>query len=553
MTVEKLQERFHGIEVYDATVTVRKDATGNLTGDASGTLIQEIDKDIGDIEPKLSNKETLKIVITEENDDANVIRNIQIKTRIYLDDNDRAHLVNIVSYVVNDRKRPFYIIDLQNGAVLNHWQGLTTSPCPNKEKYHATGGNRKMGEITYGEMTPFCLSPTIKDGVCYLENEYVHVVDLKQTENILKEDTARFDCLKGYKDEVNGAYSQAEDAFFYGTLVVKMFEEWFNTKPLNDRVELKVHYGKNLADAFWDGGNCVFGDGAEDFYPLAVLDVVGHEIGHGVAEQNSALEYKNESGGINEALADIIGETAEAYLNEADFATGRLVTKALKAYIREFENPENDGYSIRTADKMEPNMNPHFSSGVFRRAWYVLIKEQNMEVRDATSVFLHANRVYWHSTSDFYDASCGLLQAAIDLGLPTEPFRAAFRDVKIPVCDVTAHIFTLNSGKRHIDVTVSKRAKPVFKVKTPSRAKWLFVKVHGKSRNKVRINVMKNGWERETGSCTKCGIVVAKGTEVVTLTSPVEPEYYIVLSLTKTVRITRPNTEVKVDLTAYFK
>ena len=51
-----------------------------------------------------------------------------------------------------------------------------------------------------------------------------------------------------------------------------------------------------------------FGDGGSTFHPLASLDVSAHEVSRGFTEQNSALVYSGQSGGMNEAYSDIAGD-----------------------------------------------------------------------------------------------------------------------------------------------------------------------------------------------------------------------------------------------------
>ena len=550
LKIERLQETYNGIDVHDGIVTVKVDGNGELTGDATGTLYQNIDEDLPKTEPIFNDIDTLNIAVAAEGDGLKDVRNVKYKREIYMNDDGKAHLVNIVSYRIGGIKRPFYVIDLHDGGIIRHWQGLTTNACPNRESYNAIGGNTKMGVIKYGE-TPYCLAPTIKDGVCYLENEYVRVVDMKATLDESIGQTASFYCKNGYRDPINGAYSPALDAFFYGTVMGKMFEEWFQSQPLHEKIELRVHYGQNLTEAFWDGTMCFFGDGYDVVYPLVVLDVVGHEVGHGVTEANSRLMYSGESGGIDEAFADILGETAEGYLAESDFFLGAYIMKN-RPYLREFHHPENDHYSISHVEQMKEDTDPHYSSGIYRRVWYILVKEKNMRSRDVTYIFLFANRMYWHSTATFYDASCGILQAAIDLGFPTEPFRLAFSDVGITECDVTSHIFHLNNGKKQMEIIVSKTETPTFSIEIPERVKELSVKIHGKPRDKVRITVRKDGWEDDARGGVNAGTVVAKGSETVKVRELSSGTYFITLSLSKVVKKDKPKTKLNVDMTVEY-
>ncbi|WP_425553050.1 M4 family metallopeptidase, partial [Dactylosporangium fulvum] len=72
-------------------------------------------------------------------------------------------------------------------------------------------------------------------------------------------------------------------------------------------VPSRVHYGNAYVNAFWDGSQMTYGDGAGNNRPLVSLDVAGHEMSHGVTENvvPGGLTYSGESGGLNEATSDI--------------------------------------------------------------------------------------------------------------------------------------------------------------------------------------------------------------------------------------------------------
>ncbi len=58
----------------------------------------------------------------------------------------------------------------------------------------------------------------------------------------------------------------------------------------------RVHYDEDFENAFWDGEVITFGDRNSTFYPLVCLDVMAHELGHGLTEQHSGLVYAGQSG-----------------------------------------------------------------------------------------------------------------------------------------------------------------------------------------------------------------------------------------------------------------
>ena len=82
--------------------------------------------------------------------------------------------------------------------------------------------------------------------------------------------------------------------------------------------------GQPLDNAFWNGKAMFYGNGNVSFKPLAGgLDVAGHEMTHGVIENTANLEYKGESGAINESLADIFG----SMIDPDDWTIGEDVAK----------------------------------------------------------------------------------------------------------------------------------------------------------------------------------------------------------------------------------
>ena len=212
---------------------------------------------------RLTDEETLEIAIRSEGDEdkRDRIRDVTYKEIIYTNKKNKAHLANTVVYLIDSVKRPSYIIDLKSGEILAHWDAFNTWSC-GQRNYKAYGGNKKMGKIKYGDMS-FCLNMPVEGETCYLETQYVPIVDMKFSENETIEETATFKCKNGYDDDVNGGHSPAVDAFFSGTVVGNVFEDWFDGQPFSDKIVIRVHFGE--------------------------LFIVGHEIGHGVTEFGSDL------------------------------------------------------------------------------------------------------------------------------------------------------------------------------------------------------------------------------------------------------------------------
>ncbi|XP_025104631.1 uncharacterized protein LOC112570433 [Pomacea canaliculata] len=206
----------------------------------------------------------------------------------------------------------------------------------------------------------------------------------------------------------------------------------------------------------------MLGDGDEKIHPLVSIDVVGHEVGHGVTEKSSSLLYYNQWGAINEAFSDMMGETSEAYLSRPDWLVGFDITKEGYPPRRYFENPSADNHSISHVDNFTDDLNAHYGSGVYNRVFYLLVHEYQQSIKEIFGVFLHANRMYWHQLSNYHSAACDVMKAAYDLGQNGALFRRAFKEVGIDVCDIQNHIMGLRESKLYDGITVARNESPTF-------------------------------------------------------------------------------------------
>jgi Zn-dependent metalloprotease len=80
-------------------------------------------------------------------------------------------------------------------------------------------------------------------------------------------------------------------------------------------LEATVHYGVRYDNAFWNGRQMVFGDGDgvvfNDF--TVAVDVIGHELTHGVTQFSANLNYQGQSGALNESVSDVFGSLVKQY------------------------------------------------------------------------------------------------------------------------------------------------------------------------------------------------------------------------------------------------
>lgn len=118
-------------------------------------------------------------------------------------------------------------------------------------------------------------------------------------------------------------------------LVLGLLHDVFGRDSLDDfglPLQASVNYGTSYANAFWDGGQLVLGKGdGEVFTDFArSLDVVGHELGHGLIQYTAGLSPLGQSGVLAESLADVFASLVKQYAAgqtaaEADWLIGNRV------------------------------------------------------------------------------------------------------------------------------------------------------------------------------------------------------------------------------------
>jgi Zn-dependent metalloprotease len=145
-----------------------------------------------------------------------------------------------------------------------------------------------------------------------------------------------------------------------------------------------VHYGRNYDNAFWDNaGHMFFGDGDGRILTdtTAGLDVIGHELTHGVTQHEANLVYSGQSGALNESISDVFGVQVKQYalkqnVTTADWLVGAdIVGSALKPALRSMKTPgQANPHDTQPADMDHyvPGGDVHINSGIPNHAFYVV-------------------------------------------------------------------------------------------------------------------------------------------------------------------------------------
>ncbi len=158
--------------------------------------------------------------------------------------------------------------------------------------------------------------------------------------------------------------------------------------PLN----ATVHYGNRYNNAFWNGQQMVFGDGDGKLFNrfTVSLDVIGHELTHGVTQDEAGLTYMFQSGALNESVSDVFGSlikqrkngetarTADWLIGEGLFtsAVNGIALRSMKAPGTAYadpvlgDDPQPDHMS-KYVNTYDDNGGVHINSGIPNRAFYL--------------------------------------------------------------------------------------------------------------------------------------------------------------------------------------
>lgn len=179
----------------------------------------------------------------------------------------------------------------------------------------------------------------------------------------------------------------------------QLYWEGFQRDSLDGKgMELiaSVHYQQGYDNAFWDGKQLVFGDGDGTYFNdfTSSVDVIGHELTHGVTQFTAGLTYVAQSGALNESLSDCFGSMVKQLTlgqdaADADWLIGEglftakvhgVALRSMKSPGTAYDDPvigkdpqpaDMDGYVTLPNDAQHDNGGVHTNSGIPNRAFYL--------------------------------------------------------------------------------------------------------------------------------------------------------------------------------------
>lgn len=210
-----------------------------------------------------------------------------------------------------------------------------------------------------------------------------------------------------------------------------------------------AHYGEKFNNAYWDGLKMTYGDGdGQSFSPLSQsLDVVAHEMAHGVTERTAGLNYEHQPGALNESWSDVFGELVEQWHNDpkafsqpqgataADWMIGEDVftpgtagdaLRSLKAPGTAYQGDPQPAHMRDYRKMQDDNGGVHVNSGIPNRAAYEAATRLGGE--KVARIWFKTLTDYLRPDSQFTDAANYTVSAARDLFGDKAPEVQALRD-----------------------------------------------------------------------------------------------------------------------------
>lgn len=197
-----------------------------------------------------------------------------------------------------------------------------------------------------------------------------------------------------------------------------------------------VHFRSNHNNAYWNGEQMIYGDGDGQIFVrfTKALDVVGHELSHGVVTHTCNLVYQDEPGALNEHFADVFGVLVEQWKKKKPAKTGNWLVgeaimgpgvnaKALRSFKDEkaYEDdpllgtdPQPKHYADRYKGS-EDYGGVHINSGIPNHAFYLAAQALGGNAWGKAGAIWYKSLYRLKATSSFEDMVRETIGAASDL------------------------------------------------------------------------------------------------------------------------------------------
>ncbi|MER5889254.1 M4 family metallopeptidase [Streptomyces sp. NPDC001941] len=194
-----------------------------------------------------------------------------------------------------------------------------------------------------------------------------------------------------------------------------------------------TEYGLPYANAFWDGQKMVYGSGGDGYKPMSAdLDVVGHEMTHGVVEHTAGLVYTGQSGALNEAIADYFGNAIDVDVTRPPAATAALIGEDLctdrtgaDCALRDLNDGRTTAKDFLGVQYGTDNGGVHLNSTIVSGALWDI--REDLGGRLADRIVYRALTSYLTPLDGFTQARTAVVAAARELKVSAGQLRAVKR------------------------------------------------------------------------------------------------------------------------------
>src|SRR5262245_31687102 len=235
--------------------------------------------------------------------------------------------------------------------------------------------------------------------------------------------------VRGEGDRATGDPT-ADEAYDGAGATYDLYRQVFERNSIDDRglrLDSSVHFGVAYDNAFWDGRQMVYGDGDGELFQRFTksVDVIGHELTHGVTQYEAGLVYSGQPGALNESMSDVFGTLVKQRLlgqsaDKADWLIGAglftasvkgVALRSMKAPGTAYDDPvlgkdpqpaHMKDYQNVTSD----NGGVHINSGIPNHAFYVVAAEIGGPAWE------RAGRIWYIALRDRLRRNASFVQAA---------------------------------------------------------------------------------------------------------------------------------------------
>jgi len=192
---------------------------------------------------------------------------------------------------------------------------------------------------------------------------------------------------------------EAKEAYQGADATYTFYKDIYQRNSIDDKgmcIDSSVHFENKYDNAGWDGKQMIYGDGDGEYFNrfTIAIDVIGHELTHGVTEYEAGLEYHDQPGALNESMSDVFGTLVKQWskkqkVDKADWLIGeglftkKVHGKALRsmaapgtAYddpnLGKDPQPADMKHYVKTSDD---DGGVHINSGIPNHAFYLTAME----------------------------------------------------------------------------------------------------------------------------------------------------------------------------------